>query len=652
MTLARRTLLLTCLALCGCLEPTQVTFKITTDIPCEQVSAVAITAGLEGETEKADPITVVKSCTSDGMVGAIGTYAVTPAASRSVRASFKAVVGVGAIDVESECTASNGYRGCVVARRRINFVAHRALVVPVELFLVCKDVQCDQNSSCNRVGRCVNSLVDTEQCSSDNVCNDTVTTPGEGLPCFNSPTTPPDLFCSGLTPWCTRDGNGMRACAETPLPGGTSYQCRDSRDCGPNQKCVLGMNGVLGKCADVVLPADTILCSPLEMPPGCRAGTTCSADAGSGLLGCATPVDAGLPDAGSIHGRAWLYVADQASPGLHHYEVRWSETAISVDGGASVALTGASRPLRDLQVVPGRDWLLATDRRYALVFRRDVSSGALNQASSTNISTSTSLQSRIAIHPNGRFAYVTADCGGTRNTTMVALDVDGGTLVDLTNPTFDGGAGQGSPRCTGSVARPDGVAVSADGAHLYVSGSGLEAYDIDSQTGAALQTNSVSFSTVGGDLVLLQGESMVVSAVRGTGRVRVTPLLANRSLDTARMAEVGVQPAASELARHPTLPRVYVVSRSDAEFTPAAQGSLWAADISADGGVTSQKLSDFTTMTEDAVITPDGTWALVSLPGTNQLAGQRLDAQGAPVGSPVVVSLGTTAPGTLLLVAP
>ena len=58
--------------LSGCLEATQVTFKITTDIPCDRVNGTSITVGLLGETEAADPREVIRQCRQDGTVGIIG----------------------------------------------------------------------------------------------------------------------------------------------------------------------------------------------------------------------------------------------------------------------------------------------------------------------------------------------------------------------------------------------------------------------------------------------------------------------------------------------------------------------------------------------------------------------------------------------------
>ncbi len=279
--------------LASCLDSTQVTFDISTDVPCADVSGVALTVGLEGQTEKAMPLSVTKSCDKGDKLNIIGTYAVRPGKNADVVASIKVALGVGqSIKVETACTAANGYQGCVVARRRISFLAHRSLTVPVEMLLICKDVQCDESSSCTKTGRCASSLVDLTKCDGD-VCSTPETRPNEALPCFNE-SNGTALFCSGNQSWCTRSETGVKSCAAAPIEGGQSYQCREARDCGPNLMCLQGANGVLGRCATMAAPSDTVLCTLGEPVSPCPGGPRqCFADAGPGLFSCA-PTDAGM----------------------------------------------------------------------------------------------------------------------------------------------------------------------------------------------------------------------------------------------------------------------------------------------------------------------------------------------------------------------
>ncbi len=289
------------LLLLGCLQPTQVTFDISTDIPCAQVAGTSITVGIEGETEKADPLKIVTDCAANGTVSAIGSYAVKPRVlSMPVVASFKVAIGVDGANVSRDCTASNGYRGCIVARRRVSFIAHRSMHVPVALYRVCKDVQCDQNTTCNSGGRCNTSLIDSEQCSANDVCDQFTPTANAGMPCFNTPAAE-QLFCSNALSWCTRDALGQRACATAPVNGGTSFQCRTSRDCGPALFCVAHTDaGILGQCEPYPDSTALLLCTPEDVAASCPPGLrSCSSDAGSGLLSCAPDAGQLSPDAGT-----------------------------------------------------------------------------------------------------------------------------------------------------------------------------------------------------------------------------------------------------------------------------------------------------------------------------------------------------------------
>ncbi len=277
----------------GCLDSTQVTFKIGTDVPCDRANGTAITVGLEGQTEKAEPIKVVTNCDADGKVAAIGTYAVTPGKKAPKVASARITLAVGQdIDVKTACTPSNGYQGCVVARRKVSFVTHRSLVVPVDLYLNCKDVQCDENSTCNRAGKCVSSTVNPDACDAEGVCAELVTVAGEGLPCFNTPGSP-TLVCTGDSSWCNVSTSGTRTCSSAPSDSGVSLQCRNSSDCGPGLFCVVPGGSILGQCSPHRTPDDQVLCRFGEMISPC-------ADAGMGLTTCRPPSDGGLAHDGGL----------------------------------------------------------------------------------------------------------------------------------------------------------------------------------------------------------------------------------------------------------------------------------------------------------------------------------------------------------------
>lgn len=137
----------------SCKEATTITLVVTTDIGCANLKGVAISASTPGEAEQVPPAVVTLEC--DG--AEIGSLAIVPANEPNARVGVKVV---GAVDGNVDtCAPANDYRGCVVARRRMQFVEHKSLRLPIALNLVCKNVPCDQESTCAAAGRCVSSTV-------------------------------------------------------------------------------------------------------------------------------------------------------------------------------------------------------------------------------------------------------------------------------------------------------------------------------------------------------------------------------------------------------------------------------------------------------------------------------------------------------------
>ncbi|MFO0666150.1 MAG: hypothetical protein U0174_19510 [Polyangiaceae bacterium] len=138
----------------ACGKPTQVTFEIRTDVPCGSVKGVAISIGRPGTIELAAPATVTNDCRG----GVIGTIATIPSGDK--RASIALRVTLGVDTLVENCTAANKYKGCIVARRELAFVPDTELEVPVGLYLGCKDVPCDERTTCKVGSGCIPATVD------------------------------------------------------------------------------------------------------------------------------------------------------------------------------------------------------------------------------------------------------------------------------------------------------------------------------------------------------------------------------------------------------------------------------------------------------------------------------------------------------------
>ncbi len=142
------------LLLAACLEPTQATLEITTDAPCAgpsrdagSLSSVYAGVGYGSVTLESGPSAETHTC--DG--GDIGTLVIYP----EDGAEHANAVVVGVLGQESPDVCFGFADGtvtdapaCIVARRRVAFVAHKPLTVPVTLYAACAGVACDAGSTC------------------------------------------------------------------------------------------------------------------------------------------------------------------------------------------------------------------------------------------------------------------------------------------------------------------------------------------------------------------------------------------------------------------------------------------------------------------------------------------------------------------------
>lgn len=139
----------------ACLKPTQITLHVTTDVDCAVV--VKNGASIYGNVAANEaPITTTKACDAPAPPRSLGTFVLTPSGGKDDAIGFSVVAGV---TRPSEQCAANDFAGCIVARRRIRYVAHEPLDLPIDLSLACLDVKCRDGQTCSS-GRCITSDVD------------------------------------------------------------------------------------------------------------------------------------------------------------------------------------------------------------------------------------------------------------------------------------------------------------------------------------------------------------------------------------------------------------------------------------------------------------------------------------------------------------
>ncbi|HZF56651.1 MAG TPA: hypothetical protein VE093_48885 [Polyangiaceae bacterium] len=168
-------------SLLSCATPTQVYITITTDLPCSRIKTVEVSVGTKDTIEEADPASTndpLKCHTPEGENTEIGTIVITPKAAKNDRFT---VMVVAAIDTPiDECGKKGNYKGCIVARRSLNFIPKSDLKMPIFLSSSCEGVGCTagQDQTCV-LGACVSALIeDSSVCDTeDNIgCGDDVLT--------------------------------------------------------------------------------------------------------------------------------------------------------------------------------------------------------------------------------------------------------------------------------------------------------------------------------------------------------------------------------------------------------------------------------------------------------------------------------------------
>lgn len=134
-------------AICvSCRGATQIMVDIRTNVPCanpSQWQGIAVYAGSPGlDVETKDPSSTSAACDPDGHVGSI---VLVPNGAKDGTVAIRVVAGL--TRPPEQCAAA-GYKGCIVARRTVTFIAHEALDLTIALTADCADQACDALRTC------------------------------------------------------------------------------------------------------------------------------------------------------------------------------------------------------------------------------------------------------------------------------------------------------------------------------------------------------------------------------------------------------------------------------------------------------------------------------------------------------------------------
>jgi hypothetical protein len=287
-------------ALGSCRDPTEITLQLTTDFDCAQLGANPGTTSISVAPSLASitlPTTTIPSCDAQH-ADDLGSLVLVPSGDGD-DVAVEIVAGVG----REACTPdAPDVTACIVAKRRIRFVKHERLVLPIVLRGVCAGVTCTGDLTCID-GQCASSLVDTGSCpggvcaaetdasatrpdaiapeplvvdagrdaATDGTSDAKLDARLDGPVCAQvgpAPSTPKEIDCplGKVSAICTIPRN--RCCGSSCAPATNlcsaqpTSDCDESADCGSGMVCCLaaGAFGPTAACAPTCPPTTHQLC--------------------------------------------------------------------------------------------------------------------------------------------------------------------------------------------------------------------------------------------------------------------------------------------------------------------------------------------------------------------------------------------------------
>lgn len=271
----------------SCREPTQIKLELRTDAECPEgdtrprlndvviLTAKQIELGTPGNPKPAPPVNAeTELCSGSGEYRTIGSLVLLPDGSENPAVDVLVAAGVqrdATDDTANSMTAGQcaalAFEGssieglpCIIARRRLTFVDHNALLLPIDLDKACIGEDCGADLTCYR-GNCVS----------------------------------PDISCPPDQPGCTPPASCAQECEEI-CPSGNGACVEGECECAPcdaaecaGKPCELGSVGVCGDdgSCGCVAACDPDACAAMGgtcQGPYCLS-EDCSADNCSGSCG-------------------------------------------------------------------------------------------------------------------------------------------------------------------------------------------------------------------------------------------------------------------------------------------------------------------------------------------------------------------------------
>ncbi|HVJ88624.1 MAG TPA: fibrinogen-like YCDxxxxGGGW domain-containing protein [Labilithrix sp.] len=159
---------LSCLLVAGvaglssCREATALRVRVYTDVAWDSGRSIVLAAG--AAPTPAEPSGEIQGPWSEP---ALGDLVFLPGGDKSRELRVLVVMGIG--KDPRTCTVESP-QGCVFARRKLAFVPHRTLTLPINVYSACVGVPCGEDTTCSALGECIPASIDTDDCASTAGC--------------------------------------------------------------------------------------------------------------------------------------------------------------------------------------------------------------------------------------------------------------------------------------------------------------------------------------------------------------------------------------------------------------------------------------------------------------------------------------------------
>jgi hypothetical protein len=159
----------------SCRAPTQITVEVSTDVPRSTLPVAIRVAASADLAEGADAAVSGDLASNNGDLGSI---VLVPRGEKDDPLAIMVVAGP-----DGDLGGCAGRGTCIVARRKLRYLPHTPLLLPIALHASCKGVICPVDQTCVDGGGCRSSAVDPGACRDPSGCGeDALGLVGDGGP--------------------------------------------------------------------------------------------------------------------------------------------------------------------------------------------------------------------------------------------------------------------------------------------------------------------------------------------------------------------------------------------------------------------------------------------------------------------------------------